>query len=93
MKAPITKETLKGATEAVNSVLAKHVAAGTLTDSDMFKYTPAYTGDDWSDENRKKGAVMTKKETLDQLCRLRAGLEKYNTSLDKLTASFRESKS
>ena len=92
MKTPITKETLKGATEVVNSVLAKHIAAGTLFDSDMFKYTPAYTGDAWNDKSRKKGTAMTNKDTLDHLARLRAGLEKYNTSLDRLAASFRESK-
>ena len=47
MSNPIPREVIEGAKEAVKQALMNELYMGTLTDSDMFKYTPAYTGDAW----------------------------------------------
>ena len=46
----LPREVIEGATEAVKQALMNEFYMGTLADSDMFKYTPVYTGDAWDDE-------------------------------------------
>lgn len=50
----LTKEVIEGAKETVKQVLMNEFFMGTLTDSEMFKYTPVYTGDAWDAESTKE---------------------------------------
>lgn len=52
---PLCPCMMRVAHSAVKQVLLNNFYMGILTDSDMFKYTPAYTGGAWNNVPPAKG--------------------------------------
>ena len=60
----LTNEQFSEAAKAVSEVIKQKIADGTLYESDMFKYTPAYRGDAWRDLTSDDSALDIK-ESID----------------------------